>query len=404
MLTALAPTGPVAPPVPNSPPSTTDSTQPAGRESFKDVYGNISARNDSKGDAGPKQKTGNSGEAKAKKSSEAENDKTAVTAAPQQGIVVQKAPLAFVIPALGQESFAEPDSCTATEEQPQATEQVKSEATAAAATTLPDFNLPVTKSDPAVAPTGLIPANEKLAFSARLTPPEAPATLRVQPPPLSALQPSRLQPTNDSRAIAEEFPARDLHQSIDSKAVPNPVLPAREAAAASVIDLRPATLPAQSSEFVHATPVRSLAIQDVQPIVPDIPRAPASTEILLHLAGQNQSAASVRLVERSGTVNVTVHAADADLRNSLRSNLSDLASQLSGQGFKTEVVRPTVLAANADNQQDTRQSGQDSPAQQHHSAQDGRQSPRERRANPERWLDEFVQEASRTPVTPGGKN
>jgi hypothetical protein len=138
----------------------------------------------------------------------------------------------------------------------------------------------------------------------------------------------------------------------------------------------------------------------VQPIAPEAPKAPASTEILLQLAGNNQSTASVRVVDRLGTVNVTVHASDADLRNSLRSNLSDLASQLGGQGFKTEVVKPAVVAANADNQHDTRHGSQQ---QQNYLAQNGRQPQRDRPANSERWLDELAQETSGPTGTPGGK-
>ncbi len=403
MLTALAPTGPVAPPVSNSPPSTTDSTQPAGRESFKDVYGKVSDGSDSKGDAGLKQKAANATEAKAKKS-EDENNKTAVGVVPQQTVVVQKTPLAFIIPIVSQENSSDADASTTGEDQPQTAPQTTADAAAVVSATLPDFALPVGKPDAPIAAAALLPANEKLAFSARLTTPDVPAANRGEAPRLSALQPSRFQSTNDSRAIAEPLAAKDVYQTTAPKANPSTIVSAREIAAASVIDLRPSVPPAQSSEFVHDAPGRSLAIQDVQTVLPEIPKPPSSTEILLHLAGQNQSTASVRVIDRSGTVNVTVHAADAELRSSLRSNLSDLASQLSGQGFKTEVVRPAVLAANADNQQDTRHSGQDSPAQQHHSAQDGRQPNRDRRADPERWLDEFAQEASAAPGTPGGNN
>jgi hypothetical protein len=111
----------------------------------------------------------------------------------------------------------------------------------------------------------------------------------------------------------------------------------------------------------------------------------------------------VRVIDRSGTVNVTVHAADAELRTSLRSNLSDLAIQLTSQGYKTEIVKPTVIAANANNQHDSRESGRDaSGQQQHQSTPDGRQPQRDRRSNSDRWRHELDQETSGTPGTPGG--
>src|SRR5579864_7790568 len=400
MLTALAPSGPVAPPVPNSPPSTTDSTQPAGRESFKDVYGSISNGDDSKSDAGSKQKTTASTEAKPKKSSEEADNKTAVIAASlQQGIVVQKAPLAFAFPSLRQQDIpSEPERSGATEDQSQPAMQ--STGDGAAHTALPDFGRPPAKAD-LIATTALISANEKLAFSARLTPPDAPVAHQAGAPRLSTPPPSRPQTSNDSRTMTAPPAAKDADQTMSIKATPtDAVLPVREIAAASAFDFRQAAPPIQPSEPLHGTPARSVAIQDVQPTLPEIPKPPTSTEILLHFAGQDQSSASVRVVDRSGTVNVTVHAADADLRNSLRSNLSDLASQLTGQGFKTDVVKPAVIAANADNQHDSRHSGQDSSGQQQNqSAQDGRQPQRDRRANSERWRDEFEQQASGTPGT-----
>ena len=67
MLTALAPSGPVAPAVPISPPSTKDTTQPVQRESFKDVYGNVPTQDQSQNDAGSKPKATHSTDAKGKK-------------------------------------------------------------------------------------------------------------------------------------------------------------------------------------------------------------------------------------------------------------------------------------------------------------------------------------------------
>jgi hypothetical protein len=398
MLTALAPSGPVAPDVPISPPSTTDTTQPVQRESFKDVYGNVSSDDDSKGDAGSKQKATDSTDAKPKKSSTDDgNDKTAVAAPSPHGLVLQKAPLAFMFPSLRQDT-SQPvadESGNTTQENPQ------SSGGGAAQTDIP--HLLVTPLQTAA--SSLVPADEKLAFSARLTQPDS-SPLPVQAPRLAVPQPTRLPANPEARTTAgpaTATPGKDAYQTVDLRKadVPETVLPTREIAAVSTFDLRQTTSQSPSAEPINTTPSRSLAIQDVQPILPEIPKPPASTEILLQLAGKDQSTASVRVVDRSGTVNVTVHAADPDLRNSLRSNLSDLASQLSGQGFKTEMAKP-VIAANAENQHDSRHGGQDTPSQQQNQlAQDGRQPQRDRRANSDRWRDELEQETS---GTPGGKS
>ena len=400
MLTALAPSGPVAPAVPISPPSTTDTTQPVQRESFKDVYGNISSGDDSKSDAGPKQKATDSTDAKPKKNSTDEgNDKTAVAVTPlPHGLVLQKAPLAFVFPSLRQ------DAAPPVADESASTTQDNAQSSGGGGTQIVIPHLLVTPLQPA-APT-LLPADGKLAFSARLTQPDG-SPRPVQTPRLSIAQPSRVPANNEPRTTAGPAMAsagKDAYQTVDLKkaAALEPVLPAREVAATSAFDLRQTTSQPQPAEPLNTAPSRSLAIQDVQPILPEIPKPPASTEILLQLAGKDQSTASVRVVDRSGTINVTVHAADADLRNSLRSNLSDLASQLAGQGFKTEMAKPAVIAANAENQHDSRHSGQDTPSQQqNHLAQDGRQPQRDRRANSDRWRDELEQETS---GTPGGKS
>jgi hypothetical protein len=412
MLTALAPSGPVAQSVPTSPPSTTDSTQSARRESFQDVYRNVPTDDESHSDAAPQQKSTASTVTKSKKSSTGDgNDKTDVTATPTpRPLVLQKIPLTFALPSLGQEVSQQPardQSANVTENPAQPSMQSGGNEAAFAAP--PGFNLPLPKPGP-VAPLPLAPADEKLAFSARLTQPDAqPAP--VQDTRTSIPPPSRTQTSEEPRSTGEPaavLSGKDPNQTGDVKKPDTPeiVLPVHELSSASALDLRQTASPPQAAQPTPTTPARSLAIQDVQPILPEIPKPPASTEILLQLAGQNQSSASVRVVDRMGTINVTVHAADADLRSSLRSNLSDLASQLTGQGYKTEMVKPAVLAANADNQHDSRQSGRDASGQQqqHQSTPDGRQPQRDRRANSERWLDQLEQETSGAPGAPGGKS
>ena len=355
MLTALAPSGPVVQSVPTSPPSTTDSTQSARRESFQEVYRNVPKDDQSQSNAAPKQKSVAATITKSKQSSSDDgNDKIDMTATPiPHPLVLQKAPLTFAFPSLGQEVVSQPSSDqspNATGDQSQRSVQPAGSDTTFAA--VPGFNLPLPKPG-LIAPTPLAPAGEKLAFSARLTQPDAPPApvqaMRTSTP----LQPSRPQTSGETRNTAEPAKApadRDPYQTADVKkgATPEAVLPVREISSASTLDLHQTASPPQAAQPTPTTPARSLAIQDVPPILPEIPKPPASTEILLQLAGQNQSTASVRVVDRLGTINVTVHAADPDLRSSLRSNLSDLASQLTGQGYKTEMVKPAVLAANAD--------------------------------------------------------
>lgn len=143
------------------------------------------------------------------------------------------------------------------------------------------------------------------------------------------------------------------------------------------------------------------AMHDAQPVLPEAARPNATGEILLQLGGKDQTAAAIRVTDRAGTVNVSVHAADADLRSSLRSNLGDLASQLSHQGWKTEVVKAGTTLTRGETSQDPRQDGQRSPGQQQPSSQGERQPQRDRRAMSGQWHAEFEEQAS---GNPGGKN
>ena len=412
MLTALAPSGPVVQSVPTSPPSTTDSTQSGRRESFQDVYRSVPSGDESQNEAEPKPKAAASTATRSKKSStEDGNDKTDVTATlTARPLALQKAPLVFALPSLGQEVESEPASVTSTTEGEDRPEGSTPSTGAAGNTTLaPTVVLPDSKPGQTLA-TALVPSNEKLAFSARLTQPEAP-TATVQParqeaPPVA----SRSQTSEGDRTTVEPasvVSGKDPYQTAEAKKTDTSqtVLPVREMASATAFDLRQTPAPLHPPEPAPAASGRGLAIQDIQPAIPEIAKPPARTEILLQLAGQNQSTASVRVVDRLGTVNVTVHAADPDLRSSLRSNLSDLASQLTGQGYKTEMVKPAVIAANADNH-DPRQSSRDGSGQQqpHHFTPDGRQPQRDRRPSSGRWRDELEQETSGNPGAPGGQN
>ena len=141
------------------------------------------------------------------------------------------------------------------------------------------------------------------------------------------------------------------------------------------------------------------ALHEVQPIMPEAPRASAASEILLQLGDKDQAAA-IRVSDRAGTVNVSVHATDGDLRSSLRSNLGDLASQLTHQGWKTEVVKTGAALTRGETSQDPQQDGQRSPGQQQGSSQGERQPQRDRRSSSGQWQAEFEEQTGNS----GGKN
>jgi hypothetical protein len=472
MLSALALSGPVAQVIPSSPPSTADTSQSVQRESFQDVYRNVPT-DDRPNDTESKPKTSSSNITRTKKnSSDDQNDKTAIAAAPSASEFLLKAPIAFTLSFLGMP--------TGPDEKAANGQTGKNELQPAAQASSQTLGNGSTVAG--MPPSLVVPVNERLAFSARLTPNDAstsqlqaagtaasvsaddlnsaplpagqsqgnnsalsqiaslklpiatpaqianaaltPANEKLASSTLTAnssasqAQASQTSASGQTRAQSSEAardttepaaaPAssKDQYQTADVKksATPEAVAPVREISSGSAVDIRSTPSQPQGPQPASPPSTRSLAVQDVQPVLPEAPKPPASSEILLQLAGQNQSTVSVRVMDRSGMVNVSVHAADADLRNSLRSNLSDLASQLTGQGYKTELVKPAVIAANTDNHHGSRQSGRDSSGQQQQSAQDSRQPQRDRRANSERWRDELEQGTSSATGAPGGRS
>jgi hypothetical protein len=174
-----------------------------------------------------------------------------------------------------------------------------------------------------------------------------------------------------------------------------------EAAAAPQLDVSPDTQLSEPHQPANLSTVA--ALHDAQPILPESPRPSAISEILLQLGGKDQAAA-IRVTDRAGAVNVSVHATDPDLRSSLRSNLGDLASQLTHQGWKTEVVKPGTTLTRGETSQDPHQDGQRSPGQQQPSSQGERQPQRDRRASSGQWLATFEEQASGNSGNPGGTN
>jgi hypothetical protein len=373
-------------------PSTAANTAHNGSD-FKAVYSNVPAGDNSHGnDAGSKSKPVNSKEVVAKKSSPTGDSERPSAAGIQLANVAanQTSSLLLSIPLLGLVA----DKAVASDENTIESESGSSSAQSGVAS----------KAEPTPISVAM-PRTESLAFSLHLTKSNR---LSQDLPEKSAQSPARNQPPTEPVKAVRNPTAPP--QSAPPKS-PEPVQPVarvltpaiaaavKEFVAASssesrIIEVRtPASEPARITE--------TSAIHDIQAIMPDAPKTSPASEILLHIAGNDHSSASVRVVDRAGTVNVSVHASDPEVRTSLRSNLGDLASQLSAQGFKTE-VKAAPAAARSDNSQDSRHDQQRSSGQQQQFSHSERQPQKDRRANAGRWLDEFEENTSGNPSNPGG--
>ena len=169
-------------------------------------------------------------------------------------------------------------------------------------------------------------------------------------------------------------------------------LPWNEQALQAHADLHSSTTLLEAAQSSNAD--RTAAVHEIQAALDQQSKTNSTNEILLHLGGRDQSVAAVRVTDRGGAVNVSVHASDHQLRDSLRSNLGELASELNAQGWKTDVVKPAIATERFEQTQDSRQDGQRSPGQQQAFSGEERQSAKDRRAHNDEWLDTFEQENS----------
>jgi hypothetical protein len=262
--------------------------------------------------------------------------------------------------------------------------------------------------DPALFTKGLAatlaPQSKNLAFSLKMVESNSVARHAQQaqePEPAARNQAANSQTKSEEHAAEPALASSGTHAS-----TPAPTAVAGgEAATATAATVNPvwnqaaataqlnAPANAQFSEPHQPVNISTVtALHEARPVMPEAPRPTAASEILLQLGGKDQAAA-IRVSDRAGTVNVSVHATDGDLRSSLRSNLGDLASQLTHQGWKTEVVKTGTSLTRGETSQDPQQDGQRSPGQQP-SSQGERQPQRDRRTSSGQWQAEFEEQTT----------
>jgi hypothetical protein len=275
----------------------------------------------------------------------------------------------------------------------------------------------------------LSPQAENFAFAVRMIAPDDAALTDAQPavsaaqPQISQTKPVVTQPapaqapqqlsqseTSSNSKIETQSPAADTEKTDarDSKAADLPQSAQTQETVTRWSDASTAPLPSEINsalpssglvEAAHESPV--LAAQETHLMAPELPRTSASTDILLHLTGDDQSSAAIRVADRAGSVNVSVHAADPVLRESLRSNIEELSTQLTGQGWKADVLKPAAIAAQSESRQDAHSGGQRSSQQQQSFGGD-RQPQRDRRAQAGYWQQELEQQISGGNAQTGG--
>jgi len=249
-----------------------------------------------------------------------------------------------------------------------------------------------------------------------LTQPKSPVTQpqssgSEQPVPQPA--PVRSQPSSDPRpdALPSTTPgpdkpsdaAQNLSDSLEARPAAQPTLGVtahwNDSAVWQAPELGSTGSTPEPNEGAHVN--LPLEAQETRLVAPELPKSSGTSEILLHLTDNDQSSAAIRVADRAGSVNVSVHASDPVLRESLRSNLGELSTQLNDQGWKADVIKSAAAATQSGSQQDSHEGGQrGSPQQQSFSGD--RQSQRDRRANGGQWQQELDRQTTGGDAHSGG--
>ncbi len=264
-------------------------------------------------------------------------------------------------------------------------------------------------------PTDITPAHElPMANKSPLTPAETPVSQAKmgisQPKPATPQsQQTQSEPSSNSKHETQSPTPAERPDARVAKATevtqPEPTQsPITHWSEVSTPQMPEAAYGRSAPELVEASPAgQTLNAQETHLVTPELPKTSTSTEILLHLTGNDQSAAAIRIADRAGSVSVSVHASDPVLRESLRTNLGELSNQLGQQGWKAEMLKPAVLAAQSESQQDSHAGGQQSSQQQQQHSSDGeRQSQRDRRTPSGNWQQELEQQISSGNAHAGG--
>ena len=113
--------------------------------------------------------------------------------------------------------------------------------------------------------------------------------------------------------------------------------------------------------------------------------------ISLRIAGDNNSALEVRVIDRGGELRVAVRSPDTAVAETVRAGLPELVERLGQRGFETEVWRPAAVRLTDGSETRSRQESPDGGAfgrsgEQNRGGQEQRHPPRE---NKPAWLEEL---------------
>ena len=193
-------------------------------------------------------------------------------------------------------------------------------------------SVPAAGADSSTARNG-VPPEGKVAAGATLTAPPETVRHTANAARLASNEPD--SPAAARLSSEQSFVEKRQPPEPSSAQIPN-----RVAATAYAASPEPAHAEPRAPFTPPPAPAR--ASEHPEPAPSALPQA--ARDIRLRLAGDEKAGVEVRMIERAGEVRVAVRSADAELAQSMRSGLSDLAEKLSGRGFSNEIWRPEPVS------------------------------------------------------------
>jgi hypothetical protein len=207
------------------------------------------------------------------------------------------------------------------------------------------FAPPRVRADEAATdPAGMV------AFAARLSP-----DVETNPPVSGALRNGEQTSSSEAAQTAARQVAAGARESTDTRSGEGGDPPSRQNA--SELFAKPEAVSAQTlaPEFA-ATPGSSYGGNNAGSDTPSIPMSPTARmdriieppaaptntnhDITIRIPDATEQGTAVRFVERGGEVHVSVRTGDAEMAQTLRGGLNDLANRLQDGGLRAEVWQP----------------------------------------------------------------
>lgn len=234
------------------------------------------------------------------------------------------------------------------------------------------------------------PLSGELAFALKVTPQETAAPAAESGDGVKTLatsSPAQVVPVKEARRADNDGTLADgapQHEIAHETPLPNVALPVAEKPAAPSVSVPEA----HTATPLHANPAEGAQLSETPEAKPPQPVKQLSIQV-----GQDQQQrVELRVVERSGELQVSVRAANPDLAQGLRQGLSDLVGQLGQSGFHADAWRPGATAGTMPAAAEKPQTQAGSPNNNSQSQSGSQQDRQQGNQNPSRrpqWVEEL---------------